>query len=283
MNAIPEFKPAYGTPIPKKNAVAVRERAQGYCEFQYPGCLQTQCLEIDHIKSRARGGSHEVHNLALVCRKCHEKKTKNDPCSTNHRTHGWQPEGIGEDEQPVTLRRPNGATYRTREDAPIDAEVPTPEAQASEQKAPEIFKTVIAPVKGRMVIPGKPQAWDRPGQNGFMRFDTTKNQSMKKVYCSYAYDSGLIQAIGGRPWDGPVRMDVIAYFQRPKRLMRKNDPEGPIICLARPDRDNILKLIKDAYNEVLYRDDAQVYDGRMAKFYCEKDKGPRVEIEIEFL
>jgi 5-methylcytosine-specific restriction protein A len=32
-------------------------------------------LELDHIKSRARGGTDDPENLRLVCHTCHVKKT----------------------------------------------------------------------------------------------------------------------------------------------------------------------------------------------------------------
>jgi 5-methylcytosine-specific restriction endonuclease McrA len=105
------YEPAKGRLLPKKTIKALKERSQGHCEYQYPGCTGN-AQEIDHIKSRARMGSHELHNLAHICRACHDKKTKNDPISANHRTHAWQPEGTGEDEKPVKLKRPDGTEFQ---------------------------------------------------------------------------------------------------------------------------------------------------------------------------
>ncbi len=90
-----------------------------------------------------------------------------------------------------------------------------------------------------------------------------------------ARDLGLIE-----PIDGPVRVDIDFYLPRPKRLMRRKDPPGAIPHTAKPDRDNLEKATTDALKGLLWRDDAQICDGRVRKWYAEKDGVPRVEIEI---
>ena len=80
--------------------------------------------------------------------------------------------------------------------------------------------------------------------------------------------------------EGPLIVTMIFYLPRPKRLMRKKDPAGPIPHAARPDRDNLEKSTYDALNKLVWQDDSQIYDGNVAKFYHEKDGHPRVEILI---
>lgn len=81
--------------------------------------------------------------------------------------------------------------------------------------------------------------------------------------------------------DGPVSVDIDFYLPRPKRLMRKKDPAGPIPHDKTPDRDNLEKATTDALKGLLWRDDGQICDGRVRKWYCEKDGVPRVEMRIE--
>ena len=79
---------------------------------------------------------------------------------------------------------------------------------------------------------------------------------------------------------GPVEMRVDFYFDRPMRLCRKgSDPErkwNP----SRPDADNLLKGTCDALNGVAWRDDAQVVNVWVGKWYHEIGGVPRTEIVI---
>src|SRR5690606_41336553 len=88
------------------------------------------------------------------------------------------------------------------------------------------------------------------------------------------------QAGVNKPMEGPLCVDIDFYLPRPKRLMRKKDPAGPIPHTARPDRDNLEKATTDALKGLAWRDDSQICDGRVRKWYAEKDGVPRVEIKI---
>lgn len=48
--------------------------------------------------------------------------------------------------------------------------------------------------------------------------------------------------------------------------------------LTKPDVDNYAKGIKDALNGIIWKDDSQVVDLRVQKFYS---KNPRVEIRVK--
>ena len=98
-----------------------------------------------------------------------------------------------------------------------------------------------------------------------------------------AYKAALILAAkqqGARPLDGPLRVIVRFYLPRPKRLMRKKDPNGPIPHTSRPDIDNLWKSTADALRGLTWHDDAQVCATDARKWYCEKDGASRVEIVI---
>ena len=82
--------------------------------------------------------------------------------------------------------------------------------------------------------------------------------------------------------DGPLILDVAFYLPRPKKLMRKRDPAGPIPHADKPDLDNLLKAVKDALKGVLWRDDCQIYKygPSTIKLYAEKAGRPRVDLVL---
>ena len=73
-----------------------------------------------------------------------------------------------------------------------------------------------------------------------------------------------------RLMEGPLAVRIACYFKRPKRLMRRRDPEGPVLHIAKPDSDNLAKAVLDALNGVLYYDDCQVAELVVRKYYCPK-------------
>ncbi len=81
--------------------------------------------------------------------------------------------------------------------------------------------------------------------------------------------------------NGPVAIRAEFYLPRPKRLMRRSDPAGPIAHTARPDIDNLSKSLLDAWRGMVWRDDAQIHVLLASKSYAEKDGIPRVEVEID--
>jgi hypothetical protein len=61
--------------IPKSLYETVRQRAQFRCEYcHYPELLSSAPLSIDHIQPQSLGGSNELNNLALACRRCNERR-----------------------------------------------------------------------------------------------------------------------------------------------------------------------------------------------------------------
>jgi len=74
------------------------------------------------------------------------------------------------------------------------------------------------------------------------------------------------------PPDAAIRADFKFYLKKPKKP--KYVTELPI---GDPDWDNLGKLVSDAINNVVYRDDAQITDARVRKRYGEPH---RVEITL---
>lgn len=85
---------------------------------------------------------------------------------------------------------------------------------------------------------------------------------------------------------GPVAVEVLAVFKRPKRLERRADPAGPIQHDKRPDADNLGKAALDALQQAGWLVD----DGQVATLTCRKwwapkswEIGPGVRIVMQAL
>lgn len=62
-------------PISNETKQTIRERAKYVCEYCHsPERLSANRFTIDHVIPQSLGGSDEVENLALACRRCHERR-----------------------------------------------------------------------------------------------------------------------------------------------------------------------------------------------------------------
>jgi HNH endonuclease len=53
----------------------VRERASYLCEYCHsPECLSANRFTVDHLTPKSLGGSDDLNNLALACRRCNERR-----------------------------------------------------------------------------------------------------------------------------------------------------------------------------------------------------------------
>ena len=84
------------------------------------------------------------------------------------------------------------------------------------------------------------------------------------------------------PFDGPVAIKARFLFKRPKRLMRKRDPQDRIAHTGKPDLDNCVKALLDCLTTIgMWRDDSQVWLTHSVKWYVAlPDERPGAEIEI---
>ena len=68
---------------------------------------------------------------------------------------------------------------------------------------------------------------------------------------------------------------MIAYYPIPSSKSKKQQrlmEDGTIRPTKKPDTDNVLKVIADSLNQVAYKDDAQVVDASVRKFYSRKPR-----------
>jgi Holliday junction resolvase RusA-like endonuclease len=72
------------------------------------------------------------------------------------------------------------------------------------------------------------------------------------------------------PDNVPLRLDIVAYYGIPKSATKKKQ-EAMVQAILRPtkkpDYDNVQKIVGDALNKVAYKDDSQIVDSRVQKFW----------------
>lgn len=90
------------------------------------------------------------------------------------------------------------------------------------------------------------------------------------------------QAKGWRfPDDEMLDVRVFAFYSIPKSASKKKRQamiDREIRPVKKVDCDNLIKIVLDSLNNVAYRDDVQVVDCQVRKFYAEV---PRVEVIIQ--
>lgn len=73
----------------------------------------------------------------------------------------------------------------------------------------------------------------------------------------------LLKGLCTEPFEGSIRVDLIAYFEKPKKTNFAYPPRG--------DVDNLFKSIADAANEVLWHDDSQIVHMSSQKKWSSED------------
>lgn len=82
------------------------------------------------------------------------------------------------------------------------------------------------------------------------------------------------------PTEKPLTMLVHAFRSIPESWSQRDKDRamaGAVVPTSRPDGDNYLKLVQDALNGVVYKDDSQIVDSRVIKRYSDR---PALRIEI---
>ena len=134
----------------------------------------------------------------------------------------------------------------------------------------------------KFTIPGTPFGKQRPRvvHNGdFSKAYTPKETVSYENLVKTSYSD----IARGRKFQDDAMLDVriIAYYPVPKSVSKKKRKEmleHKIRPTKKPDWDNIGKIICDSLNQIAYRDDAQIVDSQVRKFYSEN---PRAEVIIK--
>ena len=130
------------------------------------------------------------------------------------------------------------------------------------------------------MIPGAPIGKGRPrgtAVGGHVRLYTPKKTSDWESAAAMVMASFWRKA----PLEGAIEVEIMAMAPRPKRLLRKKDPDGLIWKGSKPDSDNIEKCTWDALVMAgVIRDDAQVVLNRTWSCYAPRDSGPMVCVRL---
>lgn len=129
----------------------------------------------------------------------------------------------------------------------------------------------------KLIIPGEPVAKARPRFNTKtgVAYTPKRTRSFETIVREVAYNK-IVDVL-----TGPVRMEIVFCFPRPKNKIWKTKPMPREWKLTRPDWDNLGKSVCDALNGIAYIDDSQIVDIRIRKYICAGDEKPHTEIVIE--
>lgn len=130
--------------------------------------------------------------------------------------------------------------------------------------------TVMGEPKGK----GRPRFCRNTG-HAITPKDTVNYETLVKMEYTQACGDQMF------PDDAMLDMRIKAYYSIPKSASKKRHAamlSGDIRPTKKPDMDNVIKIIADSLNKIAYRDDTQIVDCQVRKFYSEK---PRVEVMIQ--
>ncbi|MGP7817747.1 RusA family crossover junction endodeoxyribonuclease [Niallia sp. 01092] len=127
---------------------------------------------------------------------------------------------------------------------------------------------------------GEPVAQGRPrfsNQGGFTRaYDPKKSKDFKQYVKLVASDYRPPALL-----EGPLALEVKVFKSSLKSFSKKKTmaaEAGELRPLTKPDVDNFVKGIKDALKAVIWKDDSQVVDLHVSKWYSQN---PRIEVTIK--
>src|SRR5699024_3314962 len=86
-----------------------------------------------------------------------------------------------------------------------------------------------------------------------------------------------------KPYEGQLSVQLKIYRPIPKSTTKKNRKlflAGVKRPVVKPDNTNYAKGIEDALNGVIYKDDSQIVDLQIQKYYSDN---PRVEVNVREL
>ena len=130
------------------------------------------------------------------------------------------------------------------------------------------------------LVPGPPIGKGRPRaakMGGHVRLYTPKKTADWERSSALIMRNAWMRA----PSDDLCKAEIVAVFSRPKRLLRKKDPEARMWHGSKPDIDNVAKSDLDSLvmaGEI--RDDTQVVFLTARSVYASKSEGPCVEVKL---
>lgn len=121
-----------------------------------------------------------------------------------------------------------------------------------------------------LTIPGRPVAKGRP------RFTSSGHVYTPQATAEW---EEVLQAqmkkVCNTPLEGPLELEIYFCFRVPvswPKWKREAAEEEEPWYMGKPDLDNLIKLVKDAGNGILWRDDAQVVKLEAHKNYSRREE-----------
>lgn len=137
-------------------------------------------------------------------------------------------------------------------------------------------------MKVRFTVLGEPQGKGRPKFSKRGDFAVTRTPDETVIYENLIQTEFLRQCGNVRFNDNDyLDMRIMAYYSIPSSASKKKRRmmiEKEIRPTKKPDADNIIKVVADSLNQVAYRDDSQIVDTMIRKYYSEQ---PRIEVVIQ--
>lgn len=136
-------------------------------------------------------------------------------------------------------------------------------------------------MRARFVVYGEPQGKGRPKFSKVGDHVKTRTPDQTVIYENLIKTEYRSQCNGLQfPDQAQLDMRVMAFYQMPSSVSKKKRRQmldQKIRPTKKPDADNILKVVADSLNQIAYRDDAQIVDTQVRKFYSDR---PRIEVLI---
>ena len=131
----------------------------------------------------------------------------------------------------------------------------------------------------KFTVLGEPRGKQRPRmtRNGHTYTPAETVQYENLVRMEYRRQCGDYRF----PDDAALDMRIMAYYAIPKSVSKKKRQEmleHRIRPLKKVDCDNAVKIVADSLNMIAYRDDVQIVDCQIRKFYSSE---PRIVVTIQ--
>ena len=136
-------------------------------------------------------------------------------------------------------------------------------------------------MKVTFTIPGDPKGKGRPRFSRAGAYVKTYTPTETAAYENLVRIEYERQCKHRFPDDAMLDMRIIAYYSIPKSAGKKKRLkmlDNLIRPTKKPDMDNVIKVIADSLNQIAYKDDTQIVDAQVRKFYSDE---PRVVVMIQ--
>ena len=114
-----------------------------------------------------------------------------------------------------------------------------------------------------------------PVPKGRPRLSRMRVYTPKKTidFESYVKNTARIAMRNASLFSGPIEVSLVFLLKKPKRVQR-------VYPSVRPDIDNYIKSVCDAFNGVVWEDDSQVVRLSAAKVYTPHDQKPCIKVSV---